>query len=139
MFVVDSLRKCVNGDVWAGTGPEIFWDDEWHYICGQGFWDNDIGATLHCNKRGSEKGHVNSQGSIREVNTFRLGKCNEGDTWPNCTGGCNDYKLGGHCSNDEDKKCETGSLVGVYINCTGNYNHTIFKEARCSCTYANKT
>lgn len=119
-------------------GPKIFWDDEWNFICGAGFWDNDIGASLACSKRGFEKGTViRSTDQERGEKSLRVGKCNQGDTWPNCTGGCNDYKLGGRCSNDEEKKCGT-EANSMFLNCTGEKNSTVANAAKCSCTYTHK-
>ena len=44
--------QCNNGDVWLeddGT-PLFFWNDKLSPICGKWFWNNQIGATLFCQK-----------------------------------------------------------------------------------------
>ena len=65
---------------------------------------------------------------------FRIGKCEEGDDWvAKCSGGCNDYELGGTCSNsliggscaqDDDMAftitCSQPSTTIFNPSCTGN-------------------
>ena len=44
-----------------------------------------------------------------------IGNCNAGDTWPHCTGGCNDLTVGGsNCGG-----CREGDMAGIRIDCEG--------------------
>lgn len=51
------------------------------------------------------------------MDSFRIGRCNVGDEWESCSGGCNDYQVGGACS--EGPKCDKNQGVKITINCKG--------------------
>ena len=46
-----------------------------------------------------------------------VGKCNKGDKWTQCSGGCNRYSLG-NCL--QGPKCTRKQPVKIEIKCTGN-------------------
>ena len=112
-----------NGDVKLeedGT-PLVFWDSRWIPICGHYFWDNQNGAELFCRKMGFESGLFSGRGSGQkyEGDSFRIGKCEHGDTWESCSGGCNDYQRGGSCNNNRNAKCDKNQAVKLTIRCSG--------------------
>ena len=134
-------KKCKNGDVKAGgyagidgkKGPLIFWDNQWHPICGHHFWNNDVGAKLFCNAVGYEFGKVKQKGEWNStMDHFRMGQCNENDTLMKCTGGCNDYKVGGSCSNDDEGVCKAGKPVQFFLKCSGEHNQTQHLLSQCT-------
>ena len=90
-------------------------------ICGHYFWDNQEGAKLFCKKLGHNSGNFSGKGSgeIYSIDSFRIGKCNSGDKWESCSGGCNDYQVGGACSNNPPVKCERDQAVKITIECKG--------------------
>jgi len=128
---------CANGDVLLeqdGT-PKILWGDVWSPICGHYFWDNQVGATKFCQKLGYGKGAQSGSGSGNHYTTdsFRLGSCQEGDELTGCTGGCNDYVVGGQCSNSgifSSDECTQGDANAMTIHCIEPSN-TVFNP---SCT-----
>ena len=109
-----SLGICYNGDVRLkddGT-PMIYWNHHWSPICGISFWDNDVGATLFCQKLGYGSGkalYKITQNNYTE-DSFRLGNCLVGDSLENCTGGSNDYRL----------SCTKESGARMVISCLGS-------------------
>ena len=115
---------CSNGDVKLeddGT-PFIFWDNQWSPICGHYFWDNQVGAKLFCQKMGYHSGTFSGRGSGQKysMDSFKIGKCNSGDKWENCNGGCNDYQRGGRCSNRwYGAECDQNQEVKITIQCEG--------------------
>ena len=131
------LIACANGDVLLeqdGT-PKILWGDAWSPICGHYFWDNQVGATKFCQKLGYGKGAQSGSGSGNHYTTdsFRLGSCQEGDELTGCTGGCNDYVVGGQCSNSgifSSDECTQGDANAMTIHCIEPSN-TVFNP---SCT-----
>ena len=110
-----------NGDVKLGTDgtPFIYWDNQWVPICGHFFWDNQEGAKLFCQKMGYMSGQFSGRGSWQKYSTdsFRIGKCNAGDEWESCSGGCNDYQKGSRCSNNRLAKCDKNQKVKITIKC----------------------
>ena len=114
---------CSNGDVSLEDDDKalIFWDNQWSHICGYPFENNNVGFTLFCQKMGyhSDRWSGGFYGSPKDF--FRVGKCNNGDTWENCQGGCNDYQAGGPCSNAKHAhaKCDKTQGAGVAIGCKG--------------------
>ena len=109
---------CSNGDVKLednGT-PYIRWNGEWVPICGPWFWNNQEGAKLFCQKLGYEGGNYDKKNEAYSKDSFSIGQCKAGDTWLNCTGGCNTYKKG-----DESCPCNQGAIVKIGITCTGKY------------------
>ena len=118
-----NLGSCSNGDVkleQLGT-PFIFWDNQWMPICGHYFWDNHEGATLFCRKMGYDSGSFwgKGYGFKYYIDSFRIGKCKSGDEWESCSGGCNDYQIGGSCSNKYSAKCDWDQAVEITIKCSG--------------------
>ena len=99
-------------------------------ICGHYFWDNQDGAKLFCQKMGYQAGKFSVRGSGQKysMNSFKVGKCNRGDNWKSCTGGCNDYQGGGACSNNKPAKCDQNQGVKITIQCSGGES-----TARTSC------
>jgi hypothetical protein len=107
------LGICNNGDVRLndeGT-PWIYWNNHWSPICGDMFWDNDVGATLFCQKLGYNSGMALGKNSLKNytVDSFRVGNCIVGDNLENCTGGSNDYSLA----------CAKVSGLRMVISCSG--------------------
>ena len=90
-------------------------------ICGHYFWDNQEGAKLFCQKMGYHSGTFSGRGSGQKysMDSFRIGKCNDGDNWESCSGGCNDYQGGGACSNNNHAKCDQTQGVKITIECSG--------------------
>ena len=90
-------------------------------ICGSYFWDNQEGAILFCRKMGYYTGFFSGRGSGQkyDMDSFRIGKCKSGDEWESCSGGCNDYQVGGSCSNNGGVKCDKEQAVKITIECSG--------------------
>ena len=117
------------GLIEEGT-PYIFWDLKWHPICGQYFWDNNIGATLICNKLGYNSGVVSRMyGEKYSTDAFKIGMCKINDNLTNCSGNCNDYRVGGYCRNSNMKdiangrpnaRCDKSSGPKISIQCLNN-------------------
>ena len=106
--------------------PMISWNGTWSPICGHYFWDNNFGATIFCQKLGYKKGAVfgktkyqRNAGESYTEDAFRLGKCLVRNDLTRCRGGCNDYKLGGRCYENEDATCYKGTPAKVTVECTG--------------------
>ena len=103
----------------------MFANGIWSPICGHWFWDTHYGATLFCQKLGSNyvSGTVIKRRNKRlEHDAIRVGKCRNNDRWMQCSGGCNDLGIGNElfgCAN-----CEAGQLAAVEIQCfTGMYTY----------------
>ena len=89
--------------------PYIYWDLKWHPICGHYFWDNNVGATLICNKIGYDSGVVSRvYGETYSADSFKIGMCNIHDNLSNCSGNCNDYRVGDYCGNSNMKDIANG-------------------------------
>ena len=128
IILISAITGCSNGDVkWEDDKtPYIFWSGAWFPICGHRFWDNQIGAQKFCNILGYQNGEQWGEETARsyEVDAFRVGKCEEADDWfQKCTGGCNDYKVGGRCSDDSHfnlispENCGKEARVAIKITC----------------------
>ena len=104
--------------------PIVFWNNQWMPICGHYFWNNQIGAKLFCKKMGFQSGRFSGRGSgeFYGGNSFRIGQCEQGDTWGSCSGGCNDYQRGGSCSDNVNATCDDSQAVKITINCSGGNN-----------------
>jgi hypothetical protein len=120
----DCPPACANGDVKLeddGT-PLVLWDDVWPPICGHYFWDNQIGATKFCEKMGYQQGEQSGEGEGNHYSkdAFKIGKCKNDDDWnTKCTGGCNDYEVGGKCSNAFiGGNCAQEEGMAMTITCT---------------------
>ena len=130
----------MNGDLKRGgfagidgkKGPLVFWDNQWHPICGYYFWNNNVAAKLYCNAVGYEFGEVEQKGEWNStMDHFRIGQCNENDTLLKCTGGCNDYKVGGSCSNDDNAVCKARNPAQFFLKCSGEYNEKQHLLSQC--------
>ena len=133
-LVLVSHHICSNGDVGLindGT-PYIYWDYEWYPICGHYFWDGNVGASLICSKFGYESGVVlRKSGETYSYDSFKIGKCNTNDDFKNCKGGCNDYRVGDYCGNENIKdvangrpgnRCDKDYGPKIAIKCLNNTN-----------------
>ena len=100
----------------------VFWNTIWYPICGHYFWNNQIGATLFCQEIGYNYGNYagKESGHSYLTDSFRIGQCNTGDVWKNCSGGCNDYQGGGKCNDNVSDVCTVGQPVKITIRCEGN-------------------
>ena len=100
-----------------GETAELFHNGQWYPICGHYFWDNGNGADLFCQQLGYQSGTIRAESTSHQValpsGGIRIGKCNAGDTWPNCTGGCNNLSVGGTSCSD----CREGAMAGLKIEC----------------------
>ena len=94
-------------------------------ICGHYFWDNQYGVNLFCKKLGYDSGSFSGRDAGQKYykESFRIGKCTSGDRLESCTGGCNDYRKGGECSNNNQAKCYKTSGAKMTIKCSGGSNH----------------
>ena len=119
-----------------GKDPEIFWNGKWAPICGHFFWDNNNGAKLFCQKMGFTYGKVKGQGSqsLLTDDAIRIGGCSDSDNQLfGCTGGCNDLKVGGHCTNNDGAVCTKGQSTKVEIECgmltvlQGYFDHGVWE------------
>ena len=63
---------------------EVYFNEKWVPICGHWFWDNNIGATLFCQKLGFESGIINERFELTN-DGLRVGKCDSGDAWLQCS------------------------------------------------------
>ena len=98
--------------------PMICWDKEWSPICGHYFWNNEHGAIKFCQQLGHRSGtflhHVTG---TYPKDAFKIGECLEDDAWLNCSGGCNDYQIGGSCEGQEYVNCSSGHTIKIAISC----------------------
>ena len=99
--------------------PEAYFGGQWSPICGHYFWDNHSGANIFCQKLGFESGVVAKKGLVLSKNALRVGKCKSNDDELfNCrTWECNDYVVGGYCSNNHHAKCYAGEPAGIKVKC----------------------
>ena len=111
---------------------EIYFSGMWIPICGHYFWNNNIGATLFCQQLGQKTGIVKQESIAGQVplpdDGFRIGECNENDTWQQCTGGCNDHTIGGTLCSD----CRSGAMAGLRIECSNGNHYRLYVLNRLS-------
>ena len=101
----------------------VCWNNYWSPICGHYFWNNNQGATKFCQRLGYSSGNlINHVSGVYATDSFKIGECKRYDPWLRCTGGCNDYELGGHCKGNPHVKCSAGQTVKISISCSGNIN-----------------
>ena len=94
--------------------PYIYWNDVWSPICGHGFWNNDYGATLFCQKLGYDSGTKTPvKGKFTSMDALDLDVCGQNDHWLGCAGG---YSLSARCS--------AGNPISITIACQGNSAET---------------
>ena len=67
---------------------------------------------------GYEDGSVEKKNDVYSRDSFMIGKCNPGDVWGNCLGGCNEYRKGNVCS-DGGERCTSSARVKISISCKG--------------------
>ena len=114
---LDPETQVPEDDKIIGT-PMICWNGVWSPICGHYFWDNQHGATKFCQLMGYDTGYWEGKKSgSYNVDSFRIGKCEENDDWMSCSGGCNDYEVGGKCY--WLSSCTAGQNIKFSIACTG--------------------
>ena len=119
----------------AGTNQiaEVFYNGQWSPICGHWFWNNNVGASLFCKEAGYDSGAIKrdmssnaqnlAQKTIRfelESDGLRIGQCNLGDNWLQCSGTCNDLEIGGNCADNNGNNvgsCRQGKNAAVSIDC----------------------
>ena len=68
-------------------------------------------------------GKVKGKGSQSKLNddAIRIGTCSDSDNQLfGCTGGCNDLKVGGNCTNDERGVCTKGQPAKIEIECNND-------------------
>ena len=113
------LLLVLEGDVRLEDGkfPEVFLNEIWSPICGHYFWDNNVGASLVCQKLTSNPAStglvIQRTDKPLEKDAIRIGKCLSNDQWLSCSGGCNDLGIGQHgCIN-----CGAGQLASIEIEC----------------------
>ena len=129
--MITRYLACTNGDVKlvSSKTPMIFWSGRWAPICRTFFSNIDSSGTeLFCKELGYASG-VSIIGSNKKykVDSFFIGKCEETDEWPNCSGGHNVMEVGGQ---SEGFSCTRDQTVGMAIRCNGGVNTT----ASTSCT-----
>ena len=91
---------------------EMMINGAWTPICGHFFWDGDHGASLFCQKLGFPSGTIGDRIKLPS-DGVRIGKCEVGNVWPYCSGGCNDHSIGGTKCSD----CQSGAKSGITIHC----------------------
>ena len=96
---------------------EAFVNGKWVPICGHFFWDNNIVASLFCQQLGFVSGSIKERFQILPNDGLRVGKCLNGDKWPQCTGNCNQLVVGGQCNNGA--QCTKGQNAAVSMECIG--------------------
>ena len=104
--------------------PEVFLHGQWSPICGHSFQGNNIGATLFCQKLNPEfkSGIVKNTNMELKTDALRVGKCLKGDSWLECTGGCNELGIGSNCLHNVNAKCAAGDMANIEIECrTGKF------------------
>ena len=104
----------------------VYQKDKWVPICGHYFWNNQIGASKFCQKMGYDYGRVTGKndGTSYSEDAIKIGQCNVDDAGLQCSGGCNDYSIGGLCYDDINADCSAGKPVRINITCEGNSSKT---------------
>ena len=129
--VVTKDTSCHDGDVGllVDHTPMIFLNGSWIPICSAEFAKNDYGATLFCKKLDFTSGKPYVKYDVKNVlDSFMIGKCNCGDIWPNCRGGCNWKTIGHRCYPDESDlhtftDCGRERRPKLFIQCSGPKVH----------------
>ena len=85
------------------------------------------GTKLFCQQLGFRTGFWTGDKKVLSTKSVCIGKCKQGDQWPNCTGAdavVDEHKLnvGGKCGDDHDGTCNEGEKVGLKIKCTGRFD-----------------
>ena len=75
----------------ANQIAEVFFNEQWVPICGHWFCDNDIGASLFCQKLGYDAGAIKRDSNNNLIkfdlqsDGLTVGKCDDGDQLLQCT------------------------------------------------------
>ena len=109
VFIISEVSVRLGSDDIA----EVYFNEKWVPICGHWFWDNNIGATLFCQKLGFESGAINERFELKN-DGLRVGQCNSGDAWLQCSR-CNELQVGGQC--DGGGSCNRGQTAAFSISC----------------------
>ena len=116
---------------------EVYFQNEWVPICGHWFWNNNIGATLFCQELGFQYGYIKNQSDLPN-DGLRIGQCNAGDSWLQCShDGCNQLEVGGFCNNGLGA-CTQGQHVAVSIGCFNEGTKNLLKFTPFKFTYLKK-
>ena len=106
--------------------PLIFWNKAWIPICAARFAENSHGAEVFCRKLHFQTGKALIDFDVvNKKDTIMIGKCNPGDPWPNCSGGCNFKTIGHKCIPDRDEDrtytyCGRDRKPKLFIKCYGS-------------------
>ena len=126
------LLLVLEGDVRLEDGkfPEVFLNEIWSPICGHYFWDNNVGASLVCQKLTSNPAStglvIRRTDKPLEKDAIRIGKCLSNDQWLSCSGGCNDLGTGQGCAD-----CDANSPASIEIKCSqGKAGYSVQKYNR---------
>ena len=120
-----------------GNMPMVYWNSTWAPICGHYFWDNNYGADIFCQKLGYTNGTVTPKktdphSKIYIEDSLRVGKCySRNGRLTSCSGGCNDWRTGGACYENDSANCTAGQKVAITINCYGG-SLTNVKQSTCT-------
>ena len=93
---------------------EVLFNDQWVPICGHVFWDNNVGYNKFCQEKGFKSGKKAHRVPLN-ADGLRIGLCQEGDTFPNCTSAKNNKMVVG----DDQWQCHKGKDAGLVIDCKG--------------------
>ena len=93
---------------------EVYFDGQWVPICGHMFWDNNVGINLFCQEFGFDSGVVKDRNLALQKDGLRVGRCETGDAWLECSRGCGQLEIGGSCNWGS---CTKGSDGGIAIKC----------------------
>ena len=112
--------------------PFVFWNNVWSPICGTYYWDNNYGALAVCRKLGYGVGKTYKQRRKYDVKSFKIGKCGGNEQLEACTGGCNDYSLGGTCNGKNGDNCDANAdEISVTIECRDPVDPDLVKSSSC--------
>ena len=131
----------------TATTPEVYYNGQWHPVCGHEFWDNNHGATTVCKKLGFASGTAATSGTDVLKHAMMVGECRAGEPLTSCTGGknmwgnldaewCGKGKYGGRSLS---VKCVEGAALAAKrtaicgagtSTCSGHYLNMSFIRGR---------
>ena len=118
---------CKDGEVsFHGNIPKVFWNGEFVSICGSGFWNNNYGSKIFCQRLGYTSGVVNRvEGqSTSSLKALYVGECKATDTkLTSCSGGYNARVI------ESFKDCSNGYIYE--IKCGGGNSSDVL-EVSCN-------
>ena len=140
MYITIIAVECSRGDVMIGNDnvPMMYLNDTWSPICGHYFWNDNNATNLFCQKLGYVNGTVTPKETDQHLESYsvdsaRIGRCiHRNKDIMRCTGGCNDYRTGGVCFDNEDANCSAGQQVKIRINCYGTQGSSMPGHATCT-------